>query len=515
MRSVPLPLLTVLAWLPAPCPAQAEPVSMRPVQPVDPRRAESGFEVLEQDGLFRRVTWRVAGAPGARPIDVPLVRPVRDLELALAPEGSVLVLLAGGVRSQESLDVYLVGQGGLLHVFETQGGARLPARFNGGLGSWPLCEDEHVVLFAYQRMGRIEFRAADLRGQLHAVRSYGPEKAVQGFRAESDPVTSEVRVFFEGDPQPLVFPHPLAPRVAPDRSSIDFGVQALGVAAARPLELRNTGGRPLVVEVRVGEGPFLWLGPAVLEIAPGGSFAGEVRFLPAAAGPFRDTLWLQSNAANPRAAVVLRGEGVALSAAADPEATGQGTGRPGSGAARAAAQQPPQPMPPTRWAGLRIEPSGLQRVRISGVLLDPGAAERLRVRSSSGHREFAQLGEEGAFLVELGAAPGDTLHAAAIGRTGPASPEALLGRVLPALVAGDGQLEVRGAGASGFRLFSVVPAEEGQAADLVLQAWDGRLDARGVAAIDPLLLGDGPLWLVALVDGPDGPRRTNLLRWRR
>lgn len=486
---------------------------LRAVEPVVWQRPESGIEVKMTEGLARRVTWRPTGTD--RPVEVPLVHPVRDIEVGLLPEAGILVLLAGGVRAGESLDLYLADADGRLYVFHTRGGARLPARFNDDLGSWPIAEGEHLILFAYQNGNRIEFRATDLRGQLYAVTTYGPKQpAVTGMRAEADPVTSQVRVFFTGDPEPLVFPHPLAPRVLLSSALLDFGAVTTGSAATAPLELRNSGGRRLVAELELAEGPFQLASPAVVEIAPGGAATVAVRFRPAHAGAQQAHLMVHSNGANPRVMATLRGEGTMATARGEP-------GQPEPAAPVPAGEVPaadlaPVPPPAPRLLGTSIEPLGNGQVRISGVLLGPAGVQQLRVRASSGRLAQAQVGESGAFQVEITAGPGETLHAVAIGTTGLGSTEREVGRVLPALLQTSGRLEVRGPPGGSFTLLSVVPSWDGEGADLVLDAWQGSLGPDGTGRIDPGSLGQGPLWLIALVKGPSGPgSRTNLVLWRR
>jgi hypothetical protein len=447
-------------------------------------------------------------------VEVPLVHPVRerDIEAGLLPEAGILVLLAGGVRPSESLDIYLAGADGRMHVFETRGGARLPARFNEGLGSWPIAEGEHMILLAYQREGRIEFRATDLLGQLFAMRSYGPkEPVVTGMRAEADPLTNEVRVFFTGDPPPLLFPHPLAPRVELSPALVDFRVVGTGGSAGRELELHNVGSRPLLAELELEDGPFQVEGATVVELSPAARATIALRFRPVQAGPQQVRLYVHSNAANPRVAVTLRGEGAAAAARSESAVIQERPPEP-------KAQPPASPSPPPapRLLGTAIETAGKGRVRVAGVLLAPAAVAQLRVRASNGRVALAHVDASGAFQVELQAGPGEVLHAMAIGPGGKQSPERLLGRVLPALTIPDGRLEVLGPPYGSFVLLSVVPAPDGDSAELVLDAWEGVLGPDGKGRIDAGSLGPGPLWLVALVKDQAGPAaRTNLILWRR
>jgi len=489
-------------------------VALRSVQSVDWHRRESGIDVDPPEGLALRVTWRPTGT-APRSVEVLLVHSVRDIEAGLLPEAGILVLLAGGVRPSESLDIYLVGADGRYRVFETHGGARLPARFNDGLGSWPIVEDEHLILLAYQREGRIEFRATDLRGQLFAMRSYGPkEPVVTGMRAEADPLTNEVRVFFTGDPAPLLFPHPLAPRVELSPALVDFGVVGTGGSAGRELELHNVGSRPLqLAELELEDGPFQVEGTTGVELAPAARTTIALRFRPVQAGPQQVRLYVHSNAANPRVAVTLRGEGAAAAARSEPVAVQE---RPPEPKAQPPAAPSASPPPAPRLLGTAIETAGKGRVRVAGMLLAPAAVAQLRVRASNGGVALARVGASGAFQVELQAGPGDVLHAMAIGPGGKQSPERMLGRVLPALMTPDGRLEVLGPPYGSFVLLSVVPAPDGDNAELVLDAWEGALGPDGRGRIDAGSLGPGPLWLVALVKDQSGPaRRTNLILWRR
>src|SRR5690242_10821393 len=74
-----------------------------------PLTAASGLQLTPREQRpVRQVTWTPAGGTA---IEIPLVRPVLDLEAAVTPAGDLLVLLAGGVRAEESLDVYLVPAG--------------------------------------------------------------------------------------------------------------------------------------------------------------------------------------------------------------------------------------------------------------------------------------------------------------------------------------------------------------------------------------------------------------------
>lgn len=521
-------VLALLSGLGAGARAQGlDPAPLRPVQPLDLRRPESGLEVLVQEGLCRRVTWR--SGPGAQPMEVPLHPPVRDLEAGLHRDSGILVLLAGGVQANEPLTIHLLGRNGRRQVLDTSGGSRLPARFNDGLGSWPLVEGEHVVLLAYLRAGRIEFRALDLNGHLHAVRSFptsGP--TLSGFRAEADPVTSEVRVFFAGEPQPLVFPHPLAPRVELERSLLDFGRVVVGSTARATLEVRNTGGRPLQMDLELEAGPFQWIGAAVVEVPPGESLVGEVRFRPRNPGPVQERLVLQSNAANGQVAVALRGEG-GLAREPEPPTTapaptgGEPAAEPRAepaGAAPAPDVAPPPSHPtlrmPPRVLGLEIVPAGEGRVRVSGALAESSQGAQIRLRASSGHRTVAEVAPAGAFAAELRATPGDGLFAAWTVWDGPPTREVLLGRVLPFLVAVDGPgVEIRGWPGAPFTLFSVVPDPDGDGIDLVLDAWDGKLGPDGTTVVDLARVGGVPCWLLARVGEGDLLSRTNLLGWQR
>jgi hypothetical protein len=462
-----------------------------PAVKVLPLTAASGLQ-LSPPGQrpVRQVTWTPAGGAA---IAIPLARPVQDLEAAVTPAGDLLVLLAGGVRAEESLDVYLVPAGPLpptaaeeappaFYCYETRGGRRLGDTFGNGRGSWPVADGDRVQLFAYSLQGRIEFRAIDPRGRLHLVRSFDSATRCSGFRAADDPTRNEVRVLFDGVPAvSATFPHPDAPRLEVDETHLDFGRVTVGRQALRQLRLRNTGKRLLYVEVRA-PAPFgLGPGESMRALPPGEETSAVIVFAPVAASAVTERLQLLSNTSNRSQTLVMRGEGLA---AVTPPVT------PAVVANEVAAPpaQPPAQLPPETPV-LQICQVGLPSdgaVVVDGIAVAARGAV-VRLHSSAGAEAVVPLRDGGAFRARIAAAAGEQLTLAAGDASGRFSAAAELGVVLPALSADARTLQLRGPAAADFELCAVLGGSGGAPLQ-VLARWRGQLSPVGEASVPLALL---------------------------
>lgn len=499
-------------------------VPLQRVQPVDWTRSESKLHVEQFEGRIRRVSWDVPEGPGGQVV-IPLANPVLDLEAALLPQNRALVLLAGGVREGESLDLYVADRRGRVYSFESQGGGRLPPDFADGLGSWPVFDGLDVLLFAFRRQGRIWFNAIGLswsdpaasekppllaRREMAATGSHG--EAVTGFTAVSDLASNQVRVTFAGGADKVEFAHPMAPRPELQPTLVDFGRQHLGRTSERQVEVRNTGKRTLHLQLKT-HAPFELVGPGERDVAPGDKADIGVRFAPEAAGTAQERLQVLSNSSLPNLAVRLHGDGV------DPAAPPAVAPAPAA-VAEATPPPAPPPAPPATapavlgCSSVRVEPQPGARVRVTGIANVAGPGIELRLGSGSGGE--AQVGADamGAFAAELSAVAGDLLTAMAVGEDGSRSQLVELGRVLPWLQRDGDDLVLHGAPGRPFVLFAVAAAADGRVA-AGADSWRGQLDAQGrrrlaLAAFAPA----APPAVVAVVDPGGRPRRSNVLALR-
>ncbi len=225
--------------------------------------AEAGFRVDRKServvGAVHRIRQLENG--GEELVEIPLGREVEDLEVAWTKSRTLAVLLSGGVREDEPLDVLLVSPDGELLQRVPTGGLRLPDSFGDGLGSWPMILGEgEVVLFAHRgtsrgsrRSGRIDVVALDVTGRKLAARSV--PMRVNGFRPSVLRHRSAIEVDFTVAPgslptagripEPMRFPHPRAPK-------FDWSPAVLDFAEATPdglcyLKLENVGESTLEV----------------------------------------------------------------------------------------------------------------------------------------------------------------------------------------------------------------------------------------------------------------------------
>ena len=485
-------------------------------------RPEANLQVDTEEGRIRKVTWQVPGKAG-EPVMLLLTRPVRDLEAGLLPGGNTLVLLAGGVRDAESLELIIADRSGRFYSFASTGGSRLGSEFADGLGSWPLVDGTDLLMFAYRRQGRIEFRAYDLSWsdpkaeganllvsqKLPATGGQG--EAVRGFQAVSDLDSNEVHVTFDGGGAPIDIWHPLAPRPKLYQALLDFGDVAPGKVVERTCVVGNTGKRPLLLDIATHE-PFVLVGAARQRVAPGSQVSIRVRFEPVAPGSLPARLELRTNSSSRTLAVRLRGECVdpAVAVVVPPPA-----------ATAPVTDETLAPPAPVRLASapsilacssVRIASAGPGRVRVTGIANIAGPGIELALRGAVAEaRTVADAA--GAFAVEVDAGPGEQLVATAVGEDGTTSLPVLLGRVLPWLRLEGQVLELRGPASWRFTLLSVALAADGQGVERCLASWSGQLGEGGLRQITLGQLGlPKPAVLMAVVQDGPGLASSNLLR---
>lgn len=434
---------------------------------------------------------------------MPLARPVGDVEIGLLLDGSICVL-AGGVR--EELDVYHfdpVTQSAPRLV--ASAGRRLPARFCGGLGSWPLFADRGFCMFAYEKDERVEFRATAAGGRSLASRTLPLD--CEGFVARFDDRAYLVRVAFVAsgarELDRLEFMTPDAPRLVVDgaRSGvISFGDVDLGATARRATILRNAGASPLPLELSI-EGPFVLEDgtPAAFELAPEGVRNVVVAFTPATAVPVVGRLLLRTPVAGASTEFALRGTGVeATRAAPSPPAAIVPT--PG--------HVDPVPLPEPS-VGFDVEnvdvdwrAPGTALVDLSLRAPGPFPPQLVLVNARTGAAAELSIDRSGRASAAIAALPLDPLELAGDG-AGSARP---LCAAPPALrLAGDSLL-VLGPPRTPFLLVQV--AHDPLRLRLMPGAsrWQGRTDARGSARVGTALVGSGPdaVHLVLVVPSADG-----------
>ncbi|GAB4154012.1 MAG: hypothetical protein Fur0037_22750 [Planctomycetota bacterium] len=489
-------------------PAQSG-VPFRPVVPVDFRRPEANLAVDRKDERIRRIVWSGAGKEGP-PVVIPMATPVTGFEAGLLPGGDTLVLLAGGVKDGESLDLYVADRMGRLFTFRTGNGTRLGPEFGGGLGSWPLADGVDVLLFAYLREGRIEFRAIDLSWSdpsrefasvilSRTLPASGSEGGVTGFSAISDPSTNLVRVRFAGSGSTLEFAHPLGPRPRLDHSLIDFGDVSAGALAARSLRVRNEGRSPLRIEASV-HAPFAIEHPFVREVPPGGSTEFGIAFHAEAPGSFEERLRFATNSAAAPLAVPLRARAVQAPSLVAPG--GGSSGIPSvparvPGSTAEPGQPPAAPVPlELRFERVTLTPLSGGDVLVEGICRGTAGSIELRVDSSLAAK--ADIGEDGVFSARIRASPDQVVEAVL--------PEGertrVLGVVPPSLLLDGGDIEIRGRPDAAFRLFAVELAPGGEI-ECVEREWQGLLDPSGCRRIPRAELGPDWAALVALFPGRD------------
>jgi hypothetical protein len=473
---------------------------LAPVQPLD---ADAGAGYSVKRNRAGKVVEVVCDG-----VQVPITDPAADCAVARVADGSGLVILAGGIR--ESLDLYLVDTRGGLRQFRTQGGRRLPATFNGDLGSWPISEGLDLVLFAYEQAGHIRFWALDFAGCMHA--SHQLPMNLSGFAAEWLDERQEVRVVFDGPGSgtSIQFPHPTAARLDVAVQQVDFAEVPLGRVAEREVVLRNSGRRALEFRSQLEGTWFDLRDQAPKVIAPGAEARVVVRFRPQRTGERHGRLELRASGAVAHAVVTLQGRGAAGTPAAYPL-------RLPAPQPAAAPAQPAAPPPAPFDVSADIVSGG--EVDVRGRLLagaPPDAA--LVVRNfSNGETETAHQPRD---RVRVAAHAGDELAVACAGG-GLCSEWIMLEPLAPSLHAdGDGVvLRVRPGAAYLLCAVATVddPRSEGGNRERIarpLKSWRGQADATGSVRVSRAALGCDaqPLDLVLVIAGPRGPLRSPLLR---
>ena len=477
-------------------------------------------------------------------LEVPLKDPVASCEAAQSADGKLAVLLAGGVRT--SLDVYLVDrESGAFYVFRTFGGRRLPATFdgNGGQGSWPSLEGKALVLLCYEKDARVQLRAIDFEGRIHASREL--PLSTQRFHAASDEY--QVRVSFPDEP-PLLFPHPLAPRLELQSGMVAFGPVVLGERAERRLVLHNTGRRLLALRLELAPGAFALPAGGTWTVPPSGRTEVPLEFRPLEVGDQHVRLTIVPRTREPQGAVVLlSGSGIDAAEAARVEAAAAigalpqlrpaGGGPPPARVPAVAvapavpAAVPPAapPAPPALNAPdpqqVWTERLGAARVAVRGQLSDEErrrlAGLPLTVEIAVGDAPAVRVpvGDDGRFLCELAAERGERVRLTLVSGEQRSS-AAVLGPLLPCLEQDGGELVVRAAPEQAFLLLAVAVAADSEEAGVepriarTLGAWRGRAaGASGEARVPLAFLGSGsaPVHLIAVVESDGKVQRSNVL----
>ena len=434
------------------------------------------FQREQNGGRVTMVRW----VPGELEIEIPLAEPVEQCVVGLAGDGKELVILAGGVAA--SLDLYIVPDDGDFFRYPTEGGRRLPRRFNGGQGSWPVLEGRHLVFFAYDLGGNLEFRVVDFAGVLLGSRQR-LSLGVDEWRIESDPDVGEVRVDFGIEIPPLTFNHPLAPRLETSRGLVDFKRVRVGRRGRQLLGLSNTGRRPLHLRIEVPE-PFELSGEAAKTLAPGETHRVTLEFAPDRGGDFEQRMQIFSSGLFPEHLVVLRGVGVEV----EEEIV-------------ARAPPPPPPVPALGVGKVMLYPLGGGRVLVLGQVERP-FPDAVVLRAENGQEHAVGLDGEGRFHIEMEAAPGTPIQGFVELLDGRRSAGAYLAQVPAMLEVVDGSAAVRCLPGQAFLL--VAFHEE-----TPLRSWRAKADEDGrcLVSLDILgEMGEEEISLAVVVVGEDGLR---------
>lgn len=467
-------------------------------------RPLSGREALEKQQIsFERQEDKVVQVRWGKQ-QIPIRPPAANLACGLSQDGQHLVLLANGVR--DSLDLYVVGRkAGDLYRFQTGGGRRLRRDFNDGQGSWPWVEGSHLVLFGYEKDGKLEFRAVSQSGQVHANRQL--DLALTGWQIESDPDRGYVRVRFAGVAEPLEFHHPLSPRLELVNGLLEFGTVQLGSSTKQLLRLHNSGKRPLALRLEL-KSPHFELGVGESRerrLAPSEHGRIAVIFKPRTAGAHEARMKLAASGSIRELLVVLRGRArtapkTVPAAAPRPPSTGRDPGTAG---------RKPVLEPPSLVDGqLRLHPLGGGEVLVLGRL-HKDAPRRLSVRNARTRAEVpAQADADGCFHARLQARDFVRVEiAAAAGKRRSRWVE--VGEVQPQLEIAGKDLVVRCLPDQRFLLLAVPPENSAR----VFGSWRGQAGSTGLVRY-PLSSfgveekGAAPMALV-LVTEVDGEKRTS------
>jgi hypothetical protein len=378
-----------------------------------------------------RVEWRRHGQTASI-----LIKACDDVEVGMSVDGEVLVVLAGGIR--DPLDLYLARGTGKREIARhpTNNGRRLPEA--DGRGSWPLLSGSEVVVFGYEQGGRMEVRAVGFGGRVFAQRR--APLGARGFAPSLDPATGEITVRIDGDPEPLAFFHPRSPKLEVVPGVLDFGMVPVQAFERRELALRNTGGIPLVAELRVEGEAFALHGERALELAPGSEALVTLSFGPVAGGEREGGLLVASRSLPADSRVALRGAGF------EPPAP-------------AAVSASPSPPPAARGAAVEDRPVETpERAAVGRARPLPVVEDRV---------ERPSIGRDGDIVV-VTAPPGRRVLVVAVAdeavaaERGPRPLAAFSGRA-----GADGRLRASlqqlGVERGGLRLLAILPGEPGPA----------------------------------------------------
>jgi hypothetical protein len=471
-------------------------------------RPLSGKAALEKEQItFERQDGQVVQVRWGKQ-QIPITPRATNLACGLSRDGKQLVLLANGVR--ESLVVYVVGKkaGDDLFRFPTDGGRQLRRDFNDGQGSWPWVEGSHLILFGYEKDGKLEFRAASQSGQVHANRQL--DLGLKGWRIESDPDGGFVRVRFSGVAEPLEFHHPLSPRLELVNGLLRFGTVQLGSSTKQLVLLSNSGKRPLTLKLGLRSPHFVLGANEALErrLAPGERSRIEVIFKPKGEGVHEARMKLSASGSIRELLVVLRGEAQAA-AKAKPATTSKPTAK-ATGNGKADSPENTRLDPPL-VREYRLHPLGEGEVLVLGRVDPTDGATQLSLRNALTRTEVsAQADATGHFRARLRARDFVRIQiAAANGKRRSEWKE--VGEVQPQLeITGHGkELLVRCLPDQRFLLLAVAPG----GSERVFGSWRGKAGSTGLARYPLGSFGvrkgsSAPLALV-LVTEVDGEKRTS------
>ncbi len=481
-----LVLTMFLAALSAPS-GRAQDLGLERVTVLDPEAA--GIKAIE-DG-------ETTTALQCRGFEIVFSRPVSRWEVGELPGGK-WVVLAGG--AQPGVDFYLFdpsnGEVGL--PFHVRDALRLPGDFGHGNGSWPLASPPHLFLFAVEKSRRCEFFAVDFTNQVPSeLTSKSVAIEASGFDVGYDQNSQQIEVSFRGVEDRLTFVHPLAPKLAVEPRTLDFGSVPVGATVLRTLTLRNAGRRPATLLLSSEHEAFSVRGDAAVDVPAGGERRIDVAFAGADPAIVLSALKIDSAVVGVSTSVPLRGE-VRAAMVAEPETPEVVTqSEPGERSDTSV----PAPAPATPLPTLSVEDLGMltarrldeHRILVRGSLgLDAAAMPDLFEKERALALEFTNPATKGAWSMALDASQqvrvcvragaGDRVEVALRDATGMTDAMSWLD-VRPGLrVVGD-RCVVDVAPDRPFFLMSVEPDASGEKPVRVLRAWRGRADGRGRAVV--------------------------------